>query len=296
MKGIIKWGKYRGKQVYKCKECKKVFVLEKKWYEEAYEEYCFKRQSYKALSEQYGKHPITVQRNFDKMKINWSYERSKEKEINLILDGVYFGWGLCYVVLRANGRNIYFKQCNETINNVLECLREAEGLGYKYKSFTVDGRRGIIEMIEREYPGVPIQHCQFHQKKTIRKYLTKEPKTECGQELLAFLRPITRYSKEEFEKGINSIEEKYKEFLIERNEQGRYKHRKIRSALRSLRRNLAYLFTYREERYKHLNIPNTTNACEGYFKHLRSRVGAHPGLVQNRKRNLIERILYGEQK
>ena len=194
-------------------------------------------------------------------------------------------------MLRANGRNIYFKQCNETINNVLTCLKEAEGLGYKYKSFTVDGRKGIIEMLGREYPGIPIQYCQFHQKKTIRKYLTKEPKTECGQELIAFLKPITRYSKAEFEKDINSIEESYKEFLSERNDQGRYKHRKIRSALRSLKRNLPYLFTYREERYKHLNIPNTTNACEGYFSQLKRKVRRHCGLNRNRLIKLIEKLL-----
>lgn len=281
-----------GKQRYKCNYCGAVFTLSIKWCDKAYEEYCYKGHSYEEISIKYNKHPITVQRGFDKIKVGQSCRIYEEKEVNVTLDGVYFGWGLCYIVLRANGRNIYFKQCNETINNVLECLKEAEGLGYKYKSFTVDGRRGIIEMIEREYPGVPIQHCQFHQKKTIRKYLTKEPKTECGQELLAFLRPITRYSKEEFEKGINSIEERYKEFLIERNEQGRYKHRKIRSALRSLKRNLPYLFTYREERYKHLNIPNTTNACEGYFSQLKRKVRMHPGLVQSRRIKLIKKLLY----
>ena len=72
-------------------------------------------------------------------------------------------------------------------------------------------------------------------------------------------------------------------------------HRRIRRAIRSLKRNLPYLFTYREEQQKELNIPNTTNTYEGYFKHLKSRVGSHPGLKRNCKQKLIERILYGER-
>ena len=40
-----------------------------------------------------------------------------------------------------------------------------------------------------------------------------------------------------------------------------FTHQKLVSAYRSLVTNLAYLFTYKN--YKHLSIPNTTNALEG---------------------------------
>lgn len=280
-----------GKQRYKCNDCGAVFVLREDWREKAYKKYCLNGHSYRDIGQEQGKCARTIQRNFDKVRVRYFLKETQDKHINLCLDGVYFGWSLCYVVLRVKGQNIYFKKCSETIEHIRECLRDTEEMGYTYKSFTIDGRKGIIEMIEREYPGVPIQYCQFHQRQTIRRYLTKEPKTRCGQELSKFLRDITKYDRKEFIEGLQAIEDKYKTFLEERNEQHRYMHRKLRSAFRSLKKNLPYLFTYKEERYKHLNIPNTTNTCEGYFGHLKSKVRMHPGLIKRRKEKLIEKIL-----
>ena len=255
---------------------------------------------YKAIADKYGKSVRTVQRHFDKLKLRWMFGKLDSQHINLCLDGVYFGQSVCYIVLRAqrgkHGQNIYFRQCSETVAHVRECIEETDSRGYTYKSFTIDGRPGIIKMLEQNYPGIPIQYCQFHQKKTIRKYLTKEPKTEFGQALLKFLRPITQYTKEEFKVGLEALETRYKAFLEERNENNRYKHKRLRSAFRSLKRNMPYLFTYREPEYIHLNIPNTTNTCEGYFTHLKSRVHAHPGLTLPRKQKLVNRLLYEQHK
>ena len=288
---VIKWGKYLGKQRYKCNACSAVFTLGKKWHEKAYEEYCLKGCDYRDIVLKYGKDIRTVQRGFDRLRVPELCLPLANKDINVCLDGVYFGWSISFIVLRANGQNIHFEQTTETVEHIAQCLRKAETLGYKYKSFTIDGRKGVVQMLQEHYPGVPIQYCQFHQKKTVRSYLTREPKTECGKALLAFLRPLTRYSRQEFEQGLQSLEQQYKEFLAERNEQGRYMHRNVRSAFRSLKRNLPYLFTYKEEQYKHLNIPNTTNTCEGYFSQLKSKVRVHSGLVRERRIKLIKKLL-----
>ena len=68
-------------------------------------------------------------------------------------------------------------------------------------------------------------------------------------------------------------------------------HRSVRSAFRSLKRNLPHLFTYKEEQNKHLNIPNTTNTCEGYFSQLKSKVRVHSGLIRERRIKLIKKLL-----
>jgi len=243
------------------------------------------------LSLQYKKHPITIQRSFDKLPSRHLCPILKDQYVNVCLDGVYFGWSISFIVIRANAQNIYFEQTTETVEHIAECLKKAEVLGYRYKSFTIDGRKGVVQMLQERYPGIPIQYCQFHQKKTVRSYLTREPKTECGKALLAFLRPLTHYTRQEFEQGLQVLEQQYKSFLAERNEQGRYMHRSVRSAFRSLKRNLPYLFTYKEEQYKDLNIPNTTNTCEGYFSQLKSKVRVHSGLVRTRRIKLIKKLL-----
>ena len=260
----------------------------KLWAERAREEYCFGRLSYKQIGDKYGKCARSVQRNFDKLRINYFLYESADKHINLSFDGVYFGWSLCYVVFRTGGKTIYFKRCNETIENVSQCLRELVDNGYSFKSFTIDGKKGMAKRIKKEYPDVPLQYCQFHQKKTIRRYLTKQPKTECGQALKELVKDLTEFDKPLFIARLHGIEARYKYFLAERNAKRQYMHRRVRSAFRSLITNAELLFTYRC--FESLKIPNTTNTCEGYFSQIKRKVRAHPGLTRPRLIRLIERL------
>ncbi|GHU26157.1 hypothetical protein FACS1894152_0180 [Bacilli bacterium] len=55
--------------------------------------------------------------------------------------------------------------------------------------------------------------------------------------------------------------------------------------------NLPYLFVYKKEEYRHLNIPNTTNACDGYSGHLKRKVEIHRCISFKKKQFLIEENL-----
>jgi hypothetical protein len=154
--------------------------------------------------------------------------------------------------------------CNitsETIAKIDECLSILDGADYEFKSFTIDGRRGVIKLLQARYPNIPVQLCHFHQTQIIRRYTTNQPKTPCGQELKQLMYYITKYNQEEFESEFSKLQLKYQEFLKERNENKQFVHRRLRSAFRSLKTNLPYLFTYKN--YPELNIPNTTNSCDG---------------------------------
>ena len=48
--------------------------------------------------------------------------------------------------------------------------------GFQVQGAVIDGRRGVA----RVFDDIPVQMCQFHQVKTIMKYLTRKPKTEAG--------------------------------------------------------------------------------------------------------------------
>jgi hypothetical protein len=68
-----------------------------------------------------------------------------------------------------------------------------------------------------------------------------------------------------------------------------YTHKRLRSAYRSLKINLPYLFTY--QKYLKLNIPNTTNSLDGCFAYLKELVRVHRGINKTLKRKIIQEIL-----
>ena len=65
-----------------------------------------------------------------------------------------------------------------------------------------------------------------------------------------------------------------------------YTHKRLRSAYLSLKRNLPYLFVFKE--YKELMIPNTTNALDGQFAVLKNKLRNHNGLSKERKMKFMD--------
>ncbi len=55
-----------------------------------------------------------------------------------------------------------------------------------------------------------------------------------------------------------------------------YIHKRLRSAYRSLKTNLPWLFTWYG--FIDLKIPNTTNAIDGHFSDLKRKLNNHNGL------------------
>jgi len=78
------------------------------------------------------------------------------------------------VVFRAEKKNIYWEYC-ET-EKLIEYQKGLDFVDQKYKvlSVTIDGRKGLKELIEKRYLyQVPVQYCHFHQVKTVKTYTTK---------------------------------------------------------------------------------------------------------------------------
>ena len=134
-------------------------------------------------------------------------------------------------------------------------LDDLESMGYVFKSFTVDGRKGVKKYLKRRYPDVPLQHCILHQSAAITLYLIGSPKTECGRELNALSGVLWRTDRTDFEARFKALKRRYADFMKERNENRQFKHRRLRSAFRSIDRNMPDLFTWQEN--PGLNISNT---------------------------------------
>ncbi len=125
--------------------------------------------------------------------------------------------------------------------------------------------------------------------KNVSKYTTRRPKTECGKELREFILSLKTSSEELFKKQFEELKNKYKEFLLERNEAGKFVHGKLRSAFNSIKAQLPYLFTF--EKFRELKIEKATNSCDGYFSQLKAKVNIHRGITTKRKIQLIIKLL-----
>lgn len=268
-------------------QCGKKFIPKNNtWVEKAYDDYVFGKQSLKQLKVKYNKSIPTIRKEFALSSLP-NLKQVPVKKLNVVFDCSMFGKGLWLMLFRANGFNLYYDFVEgEKLEYYEKNLLEIKQKKHQYLSFTVDGKPGVIKLLERMFPYVPVQLCHFHFVKNICKYTTKRPKSICGKNLLQLVLSIGELSERELRKKLVEIKEVHSEFLSEKNEQGKYKHRRIRAAIRAIERALPYLFTF--QKYRKRSIPSTTNSCEGYFSHLKSKLRNHTGLSPiNRIRAII---------
>ncbi|MFH1158742.1 MAG: hypothetical protein V1721_07690 [Pseudomonadota bacterium] len=149
--------------------------------------------------------------------------------VALTFDATFFGRGYGLMIYRADGRNIHWQEIeNETLAVVEAGLRHLTAQGWRFSSITIDGRKGVIRLINRLLPDVPIQFYLFHQKAIVRRYLTTRPKTLCGRELRELIAFLGAVHEALFLDCLADLKARYDGFLKERNEQGQFKHRRTR--------------------------------------------------------------------
>lgn len=207
----------------------------------------------------------------------------------VVMDTTY--WGRKYGVMlfkdALTGRDLlwYFVK-SETNALYAQGIAELEGMGYVIPAVVFDGRKGLPAM----FPDKKVQLCQFHQQKTVRKYLTKHPKTEAAIELKAIVDMLTNTDKESFVGMFDEWCEKWDGYLKERTTdtatgKSHYTHKRLRSAYLSIKRNLPLLFTWYD--YIEMGIPNTTNLIDGHFSHLKRMLRNHNGMTRERREKLV---------
>ena len=280
--------------------CSRQFVRQYRtkanWVKSAYHDYTVRRQTYADLQNTYGKDPKTLRKYFDVHAGASGEIITEQSPVNLIMDATFFSRTDGLLVCRANGRNLYWKEItSEKIEYYEQCLDSLEAAGFRLQSFTIDGRKGVREALQKRFPGVPLQQCQFHQQQRITQKLTCRPKLEAGKDLRTLSLTLTHTTRVKFTVLLDQWYEKWSEFLKERTEamdrkrRWRFTHDRLRSAYFSLRRNLPWLFTYLD--HPKLDMPNTTNSCDGSFAHWKNRVELHRGIQRQRKKQMIDYLL-----
>ena len=194
------------------------------------------------------------------------------EKANIIMDTTYFGrsFGVMVLMDSISQQALSVDEVKYETNALYAAaLNELREKGVEIQSIVCDGRKGLLQM----FPEIPAQLCQFHQVKTVSRYLTRNPKTAAGKALWRLTLTLKDSGKTAFQGALQAWFGQREGFLNERtiNEEtgssSHYTHKTLRSAYLSLKRNLDYLFTF--EAYPVLGMCNTTNLLDGRFADLK---------------------------
>lgn len=189
------------------------------------------------------------------------------KSVNVILDTTYFkrSFGVMVLLDSLSGQvlsvTIVNYETNQLYWNAVQKIRDKNTM---IQSIICDDRRGLPQL----FAGISVQLCQFHQIKTVMRYLTNKPKSLPAQQLRKLTLTLCHSTHDVFQAALNAWFLQHQTYVNERTinpETGksRYTHKRLRSAYLSLKRNLPFLFTF--EQHPDLNIPNTTVTRKSLF-------------------------------
>jgi hypothetical protein len=217
--------------------------------------------------------------------------------VNLVVDATFFGkketgqWGVVVFRDAKEKENLWWEFVyEERVESYQRGKREILALGYSFNAVTCDGLPGLVNV----FNGIPVQFCHFHQTQIVRRYVTENPKLQAGHDLLDLVKTLTLSNQNSFTQHLNQYLEKHRAFLNEKTidiltNKEHPTHQRLLSAIRSLKHNIPYLFTY--QKHPELFIPNTTNTLESHFSHIKDILRIHRGLTRSMKQKMIHAIL-----
>ena len=255
-------------------------------------EYIYQRQTITQLALQYGRSKNWIRNRIANASVN--HRQSIPQPVVLVADATFFQrtFGICVMRSPHLKKNLSVQEIQHEAIDVYRQGRVAlERQGYTIQAVVLDGRRGVRQL----FADIPVQMCHFHQKQIITRYLTNNPKLEAGMELKKITATLCKTNESDFASVLDDWYERWALFLKEKTIdpvtlKWHYTHKRLRSAYRSLRANLPYLFTY--QKHPELAIPNTTNSLDGCFAYLKELTRIHRGATKTLRRKIIEEVLW----
>lgn len=174
-------------------------------------------------------------------------------------------------------------------------------MGYIIKGITSDGNTGLESAIKTLFPDISHQHCLVHLQRSCQTFLTQNPETDAGKQLLELVQCINtikdKANRNVWLKWFYRIEARNKDVFNQTTRgisqiTGKptwwYTHKYLRRAYRSIKQAIPNMFLYLD----YPNLSKDTNGLEGEFSHFKSKVTAHWGLKRQRKVNLVKWYFY----
>ena len=137
------------------------------------------------------------------------------EKANIIMDTTYFGrdFGVLVLMDSISQQALSVDEVKYETNALYAAaLNELREKGVVIQSIVCDGRKGLLQM----FPEIPAQLCQFHQVKTVSRYLTRNPKTGVGKALWRLTLTLKGAHKEAFQGALQAWFEQHEGFLNER--------------------------------------------------------------------------------
>ena len=207
-KGVKKNGQRGGRQRYKCASCGRQFNGGKRLNpDELWAAYSAGKQTAAELAAQYGCSSKTIYRRLQKVQVRERYPQPAKA--NIIMDTTYFGrdFGVMVLMDSISGQALFVGEVKHETNALYSAaLNTLQEKGIEIQSIVCDGRKKLLQL----FPNIPTQLCQFHQVKTVSRYLTRNPKTAAGKALwrLALKREAERQgrlSKRPYRRGLRRM-------------------------------------------------------------------------------------------
>lgn len=140
-------------QRWRCKACRHVWQEKRpstNWVACAYRDYSVGRQILSDLALKYAVSTRTLRRAFDKHTPVAPDLAVPPEAVALTFDATFFGRGYGLMIWRAGRRNIHWQEIErETLAVVEAGLRHLIAQGWRFSSITIDGRKGVIQLINR---------------------------------------------------------------------------------------------------------------------------------------------------
>ena len=285
-KHTIKYGVRNGIQTYKCADCGHRFRNSRLPSDlELWKMYQENKQTVAELAASLRTSPSTIKRRLRNVAIEWEQPPLTGHGF-VHLDATY--WGLNTGVLAAldsqTGKILYLAFIkHERASDYQDAVTSIENIGYKIDGIIIDGLQSLF----MQFSTYNIQMCQFHMKQIVKRCLTMNPKLLASRALNVIMKGLTSVQKYDFIQMYTEWKATWEETLNKRsqlkNGKTRYRHRRLRSAVRSLDFYMPYLFTCQEKGCE--GMPNTNNKLEGTFTDLKKNLNNHSGMnEENRKR------------
>jgi hypothetical protein len=290
---VKKIGARNGRQRHYCHDCRKSWTAParpKRKTNRLWDQYAFDGRTVKDLAKAYKKSPGFIRGQLD--DYTPPHIIQKPRTVALIMDVTYFdGWGLLvaidpYADTESGENTVLYHavlESTERTHDYEVATDTIEAMGYSILAVTIDGRRGVRNMLEER--GIPVQHCQFHQLMSMTRCLTKRPRLAQNIELRAIALTLTRTDELTFEDVLAAWYERHGKWLKERDSVTKqYAHERTRRAYFSLCRNMPNLFTYQADYIKEsgIKVANTTSPLDGRFGVWKDKLIPHRGCSKQR--------------
>ncbi len=293
-----RWGRHpSGRQRFRCRDCQTSSVRSRKDNRHKkrlslFVSWLTSKKSLVEMALETGVSVTSLREWFDPF---WDHPPQPEIQTGvrvLVLDGTSVMKRKCMLLIGGdadNGRPVSWMDCHrECYDSWMVFLNDLSWRGITPEVVVCDAQRGLLKAIREVWSQVMIQRCLIHIVRQACAWLTQNPKTKAGRELLVLVKELPRIqTKRQKRRWVRRYWRWYRRhevFLKERSHcpSGRwwYTHRRLRGTRSLLKNALPDLFRFVTDP----SIPKTSNHVEGGLNaRLKELFRCHRGCSLQRK-------------